>query len=95
MDRYQEREKELCGFRKRIKEDIIAVYNEKGYTGNGIAQFLNIKPDTFQGVKVECGTLYFVTYDDVMWHSDNVTDINLLMTLLRAVHHIIPYRVLD
>ena len=95
MDRYQEREKELWGFRKKIKEDVIAVYNEKGYAGNGIAQFFTAKPDNFQGIKVEGNTLYFVNDDNLMWHSDNVTDINLLMSILRATHHIIPYKVLD
>lgn len=91
MDRYAEREKEVWKLTKEIKNDIIEVYKEKGYTGKGIGYFLFSCIEGFKGIEVTGNTLYFIGEDDTLWHSDNVNGINRLMALLKASYHIIPY----
>jgi hypothetical protein len=91
MDRYAEREKEFRNLVQRIKEDIKAVYFEKGYYAGQIVRFIyTSKPTDFTYVYVCQGTLYFRDNDGYDLHSDNVNDITSLLEILRAMYHLPP-----
>lgn len=92
MDRYAERLKEKSVLVQGIKEDIKAMLNELGYGDcSGYAEFRwSCKPDRFKSVGIEFGSLYFKDNDGIEYHSDNVTDIEELLYILRAMHHIAP-----
>lgn len=91
MDRYLERERDVRNLVQRIKEDIKAVYFEKGYYAGQIVKFMyTSKPTDFAYVYVCQGTLYFRYNDGNDVHSDNVNDITALLEILRAMYHLVP-----
>lgn len=91
-DRYSARLKEKHTLISGIKDDIKEMLAEKGYGDcGGFAEFmLTSKPDRFKSVGIDFGNLYFKDNKGTDWHSDNVNDIEELLTILRAVHHILP-----
>jgi hypothetical protein len=92
MDRYQTRFREKITLINNIKADIKDMLIELGY-GNygGYATFsYTCKPTRFTKVGVMHSTLFFVDNDNNEWHSDNVNDIDELLNILRAMHHILP-----
>ena len=91
MDRYAEREKEVRNLVQGIKEDIKAVYSEKGYYAGQIVKFMyTSKPTDFAYVYVCQGTLYLRDNDGYDFHSDNVNDVAVLLEILRAMYHLLP-----
>lgn len=91
MDRYAERVKEFRNLVQRIKEDIKAVYFEKGYYAGQIVEFMyTSKPSDFAYVYVCQGTLYLRDNDGYDFHSDNLNDITALLEILRAMYHLRP-----
>ena len=90
-DRFKIRLTEHNTLIKGIKEDIKAVLLEKGYGDtSGYASFnFTCKPDRFKQVGIDFGQLYFVDNSNCHWHSDNVNDVNELLSILRAMYHII------
>lgn len=91
MDRYAEREKDVRNLVQRIKEDIKAVYFEKGYYAGQIVKFMfTSKPTDFAYVYVSQNTLYLRDNDGYDFHSDNVNDITTLLEILRAMYHLPP-----
>lgn len=92
IDRYQSRFREKIILINNIKADIKDMLIELGY-GNygGYATFsYTCKPTRFTKVGVMHSTLFFVDNDNNEWHSDNVNDIDELLNILRAMHHILP-----
>lgn len=93
MDRYAKRETEVRSLAQRIKEDIKALYFEKGYYAGQIVKFMHTsKPTDFADVYVCQGTLYFRDNGEHDIHSDNVNDITALLEILRAMYHLPPNR---
>lgn len=91
MDRYAERKKDVRNLVQHIKEDIKAVYFEKGYYAGQIVRFMyTSKPTGFTYVYVCQKTLYFRDNDGYDLHSDNVNDITVLLEILRAMYHLPP-----
>lgn len=92
MDRFAKRLKEYNTLVRDIEEDIKAMLVELGYGDcSGYAQFnWTCKPDRFSEVGIDFGSLYFKDNEGSDWHSDNVNDINELLSILRAMHHIMP-----
>ena len=95
MDRYAERLKERRLLVQGIKEDIKAMLVELGYGDcAGYAEFhWSCKPDRFKSVGIEFGDLYLNDNDGETYHSDNITDLEELLYILRAMHHIAPKKV--
>jgi len=91
-DRYSARLKEKHALISGIKDDIRQILSEKGYGDcGGFAEFiLTCKPDRFKSVGIDFGNLYFKDNEGADWHSDNVNDIDELLSILRAMHHILP-----
>ena len=93
MDRYQTRFREKINLINNIKADIKDMLKELGYGNGTYADFpLTCKPDRFTRVVVMSSTLFFVDNGHFEWHEDNVIDIDELLNILRAVHHILPNR---
>jgi hypothetical protein len=93
IDRYQSRFREKMNLIKGIKADIKEMLEELGYGNGTYADFsLTCKPDRFTRVGVMSSTLFFVDNGHFEWHEDNVIDIDELLNILRAVHHILPNR---
>ena len=93
IDRYQTRFREKMNLIKDIKKDIKEMLEELGYGNGTYADFLyTCKPDRFTRVGFMYSTLFFVDNDLSEWHEDNVNDIDELLNILRAVHHILPNR---
>lgn len=93
MDRYQTRFREKINLINNIKADIKDMLKELGYGNGTYADFpLTCKPDRFKRVGIISSTLFFVDNDHFDWHEDNVIDIDELLNILRAVHHILPNR---
>lgn len=94
IDRYQARFREKMNLIKGIKADIKKMLEELGYGNYGTyAQFeYTCKPSRFVKVGVMHSTLFFVDNDLCEWHEDNVNDIDELLNILRAMHHILPNR---
>jgi hypothetical protein len=92
MDRFGQRLKEKNALIQGIKADIKAMLEELGYGDcGGFANFQwTCKPDRFKSVGIDWGSLYFKDNDGSDWHSDNVNDIEELLSILRAMHHILP-----
>lgn len=92
MDRFGQRLKEKHALVQGIKADIKAMLGELGYGDTaGFADFQwTCKPDRFKSVGIDWGSLYFKDNDGRDWHSDNVNDIEELLSILRAMHHILP-----
>ena len=92
VDRYAARQKEKYALVQGIKADIKEVLVEKGYGDFAkYAHFsITCKPDRFKGVAVMHNTLFFLDNDNNEWHSDNVNELDELLTILRAMYHIIP-----
>jgi hypothetical protein len=89
MDRFANRLKEKDALIKNIKEDIKVMLKELGYGSGVYANFsITCKPDRFKRVGTVHSTLFFVDNGNHEWHEDNVTDINELLVILRAMHHI-------
>ena len=89
MDRYQTRLKEKQMFVKAIKQDIKDMLEELGY-GDGVYVDFSItcKPDRFTRIGTMYSTLFFVDYELNEWHEDNINDIDELLSILRAMHHL-------
>lgn len=93
IDRYQTRFREKINLIKGIKADIKEMLEELGYGNGTYADFsLTCKPDRFTRIGVMNSTLFFVDYGLIEWHEDNINDIDELLNILRAVHHILPNR---
>lgn len=92
VDRFAARQKEKYALVQGIKADIKEVLVEKGYGDFAkYAHFsITCKPDRFKGVAVMHNTLFFLDNDNNEWHSDNVNELDELLTILRAMYHIIP-----
>lgn len=92
MDFYRTRLKEYNSLVSGIKKDIQSKLEELGYGDcAGFAPFnWTCKPDRFREVGIDFGSLYFKDNEGTEWHSDNVNDVNELLSILRAVHHITP-----
>ena len=93
IDKYQTRFREKMNLIKGIKADIKEMLKELGYGNGTYADFsLTCKPDRFTRVGVMNSTLFFVDNDLFEWHEENVIDIDELLNILRATHHILPNR---
>ena len=93
IDRYQTRFREKINLIKDIKKDIKEMLEELGYGNGTYADFsLTCKPDRFTRVGFMYSTLFFVDNDLCEWHEDNINDIDELLGILRAMHHILPNR---
>lgn len=87
MDRFRQRQVELNNLVKGIKEDIKTMYKELGC--NGYVVFYDYcKPKKFDAVCIHCDTLFFRDDDGYDYHSDNVNNVDDLLTILRAMHHL-------
>lgn len=91
IDRYAERVKEKNNLVQGIKADIKAMLTELGYGNGTYAKFsLTAKPDRFTRVGTLYSSLFFMDDNGNEWHEDNINDVNELLGILRAVHHILP-----
>lgn len=95
MDLFTKRLKEHTALVNGIKEDIKSILIDKGYNDcGGFAKFeYTCKPDRFIAVGIDFGNLYFRDNEGTDWHSDNLFDVSELMTILRAMYHILPKNV--
>ena len=93
MDKYQARQIEKFNLIKGIKNDIKEMLNDLGYTNCKYANFtLTCKPDRFTKVGTLNSTLFLVDNNGMEYHEDNINDVDELLTILRAMHHILPNR---
>lgn len=93
IDRYQTRFREKLNLIRDIKKDIKEMLEELGYGSGTYADFsLTCKPDRFTRVGFMHSTLFFVDYGRIEWNEDNINDVDELLDILRAVHHILPNR---
>ena len=95
VDRFAERLKEKSVLVQGIKSDIKEMLLELGYgDSSGYAEFQwTCKPDRFKSIGIDFGQLYLKDNDGNEWHSDNIYNVEELLYILRAMHHIKPKRI--
>jgi UDP-2,3-diacylglucosamine pyrophosphatase LpxH len=86
-DFYAENQKMIFDLTKKIKQDIKKVYNEKGFTDEKVV-FFHERPYGYKGVEIDNNVLYFYDDDNDKCHSDRVNDIDVLMSILKAMYHL-------
>lgn len=95
VDRFAERLKEKSVLVQGIKSDIKEMLLELGYGDySDYAEFqLSCKPDRFKLIGIDFGQLYLIDHDSKEWHIDNICNVEELLYILRAIHHIKPKRI--
>lgn len=90
MDKFVVRLKELETFVCNLKEDIKSMYIELGYKNEFVEFMFTCVPKGHTAIAVLNGTLYLKDNEGIDWHEDNLNDVLILMSVLRAMHHLLP-----
>lgn len=90
MDKYTQRINELYTFVRNLKEDIKSMYNELGYKNEFVEFIFTCMPKGHTAIAVLNGTLYLKDNEGIDWHEDYLNDVSILMSVLRAMHHLLP-----
>lgn len=90
MDKFAIRLEELQTFVRNLKEDIKTMYNELGYKNEFVEFMYTCVPQGYTALAVSNNTLYLRDKDGLDWHEDYINEVSVLMSVLKAMHHLLP-----